>query len=120
MTISPSDAAVAARSFPRRWRELFAGVDDPGVLERSGARELATAAAAALAATGARLGGTHAGAGGGDELTQVSDAATALASAIDAVPTDGWSGDPIAALTAGIDEAASLLRRAERAVEAAS
>ena len=31
--MSPDDAAVAARSFPRRWRALFAtvaGDDDPG------------------------------------------------------------------------------------------
>ena len=120
MRISPSDAAVAARSFPRRWRELFASVDDPAVLERSGARELAAAAADALGATAARLGGIPDGASGGDEIARITEAALALANAVDAIPTDGWSGDPIVALAAGVDEAATLLRQAERAVEAAS
>ena len=62
--MSPDDAAVAARSFPRRWRALFAtvaGDDDPGdVLRRAGASSpsalvLARKAADVLAVTAERL-----------------------------------------------------------------
>ena len=62
--MSPGDAAVAARSFPRRWRALFAtvaGDDDPGdVLRRAGssapsALVLARKAADVLAVTAERL-----------------------------------------------------------------
>jgi hypothetical protein len=62
--MSPGDAAVAARSFPRRWRALFAtvaGDDDPGdVLRRHGASSpsalaLGQRAAEVLAVTAERL-----------------------------------------------------------------
>lgn len=62
--MSPGDAAVAARSFPRRWRGLFAtvaGDDDPGdVLRRHGstspsALALGQRAAEVLGVTAERL-----------------------------------------------------------------
>jgi hypothetical protein len=123
VTIAPSDAAVAARSFPRRWRGLFAraaGDDDHAdVLERSGAMELAAAAARVLANTADALPGTvHGVAGiGGDVLDRLASAADALARTIESVPPDDWAGAPIVALTDGIDRAATLLRQAERAVD---
>jgi hypothetical protein len=52
-------------------------------------------------------------------LARLEDEANRLAEAIDAVPADQWEGAPIEALTAGIDEAAALLRRAEQAIEEA-
>jgi hypothetical protein len=127
MTIAPGDAAVAARSFPRRWRALFAmaaGEEDEmaeDVLARSGAIELAEQAVASLTATAAALPALTVvrPPAGGDVLDRLEAAATALASAVDSVPADRWEGQPIDALTAGIDETAGLLRRAERAIEEA-
>ena len=123
MTIVPADAAVAARSFPRRWRGLFAraagDTDHPDVLERSGALQLAAAAATVLTDIAAALPGLHRPVGGDDILERLDSAAATLADTIDAVPADGWSGHPIETLTTGIDHAASLLRQAERAIEAA-
>ena len=124
MSIAPSDAAVAARSFPRRWRALFAraaGDDEhQDVLDRSGAVDLAGDAADVLQRTAAALPVLHsAPAPGGDALDRLEAAATALASAIDHVDADAWAGAPIEALTSGIDDAATLLRQAERAIDQA-
>jgi len=124
VTIAPSDAAVAARSFPRRWRALFAraaGDDEhQDVLDRSGAIDLANDAADVLERTAAALPVLHgASPTGSDVLDRLDAAATALAAAIDHVDADDWAGAPIEALTAGIDDAAALLRQAERAIEAA-
>ena len=131
MTIAPSDAAVAARSFPRRWRALFArAVGEDGehdtpqddVLHRSGAIDRAHRAARLLADAAAHLPGTvvsHVSSPAHGVLELVDVAATQLASVIDSVPAEAWQGRPIELLTETIDEAASLLREAERAIEAA-
>lgn len=125
MTISPSDAAVAARSFSRRWRALFAMAEGDGemseVLERSGARRLAAQAAGVLESTAESIrGGLPSGSGGTDVLDVIDAAADHLVRAIDNVASDDWAGQRIQTLTEGIDEAAALLRKAQRAVEDAA
>lgn len=124
MTINPPDAVVAARSFPRRWRALFAraaGNDEQSdVLARSRAVELANDAVSVLHRTADRLGpGTSATYGEDGPLDLLRHAALRLASTIETVNADDWAGERIEALTSGIDEAARLLRRAEAAVEEA-
>lgn len=122
MTVSPPDAAVAARSFPRRWRALFAraaGDDDaPDVLVRSGAPDLARRAALALGAAADRL--QRGGAAPVDDpLAALEAEATRLAAAVESVDPGQWDNDAVALLSAAIDEAATLLRAADRAVTAA-
>jgi hypothetical protein len=123
MTIAPSDAAVAARSFPRRWRALFARAagdeEQADVLARSGAAGLADEAAALLATTADRLpAGSPLPSIDGTGLDRLESAASALASVIEHVPADDWGrGGAIDLLEAGIDGAAALLRQAERAVD---
>lgn len=122
MTVSPSDAAVAARSFPRRWRALFAraaGDDEtPDVLERSGAAGLALQAAHALGQAAERLHG-RAPSPVDDPLEAVEAESLRLADAIDATDAGLWDKALVGALSTAIDEAAARLREAERAVEAA-
>lgn len=147
--MSPGDAAVAARSFPRRWRGLFAtvaGDDDPGdVLRRHGASSpsalaLAQRAVEVLTATRERLrrvvqedspslsGDPPPATPGEPEavLDALSAAADALAGAIDGVASGDWgrpasfqggSTDAIGVVSSGIDEAAALLRQAERVLQ---
>lgn len=111
--MTPSDAAVAARSFPRRWRALFAtvsGEDDPGdVLRRHGASSpsalaLGQRAAEVLGVTAERLGrvrressptlsGDPPPATPGDPeavLAEIDEAATDLATQIDATDAGDW------------------------------
>jgi len=52
-------------------------------------------------------------------LELVGVAANRLAEVIESVPADDWKGAPIELLTRSIDEAASLLREAERAIDEA-
>lgn len=125
MTISPSDATVAARSFPRRWRALFAMAEGDGemsqILERSGARRLAAHAASVLESTAESIrGGLPTAAHGDDVLDVLEAAADHLVRAIDHVASDDWIGQRIETLTVGIDEAAALLRKAQRAIEDAA
>lgn len=130
MKNSPSDAAVAARSFPRRWSALFARAvgdadgyvpDDDDPLHRSGAIKLANEAARLLEHTAHQLPGTVTsppkGAHGVLQLVEI--AAGHLAEVIESVPADAWDGEPIDLLHRAIDEAAALLRRADAAVDAA-
>ena len=122
MTVSPSDAAVAARSFPRRWRALFAraaGDDDtPDVLERSGAVGLALQAAHALGQAAERLHG-RAPSPVDDPLEAVEGESLRLADAIEALEPGLWDKALIGDLSTAIDDAAARLREAERAVAAA-
>ena len=125
MTISPSDAAVAARSFSRRWRALFAMAEGDGelsqIVERSGARRLAAQAAGVLESTAESIrGGLPSGAVGDDVLDVIDAAADHLVRAIDNVASDDWAGQRIETLTKGIDDAAALLRKAQRAIEDAA
>ena len=121
--ITPPDARVAAKSFPRRWRALFAtAAGDPDmtdVLTRSGAEDLARQATDVLDDTAARVHSGLASRDAGDVLDCLEAAADHLAASIDAVPPDEWKGTRIEALDAGIDRAASLLREAEKAIEQA-
>jgi hypothetical protein len=123
MTISPLDARVAARSFPRRWRSLFAtaagDADMTDVLQRSGAEDLAAQAAEVLEHTADQLRGGLDAPAVDDVLARVEASAEHLAASIDAVDPDDWKGPRIDALDAGIAQAASLLRDAEKAIEAA-
>jgi hypothetical protein len=123
VTVSPSDAAVAARSFPRRWRALFAraaGDDDdtPDVLERSGAVGLALQAAHALGQAAEQLHG-RAPSPVDDPLEAVEGESLRLADAIEALEPGLWDKALIGVLSTAIDDAAARLREAERAVEAA-
>lgn len=126
MTIAPSDAAVAARSFPRRWRALFARAagddDNPDLLQRSGALELAGEAATLLAGATATIPRFTAAAvqqgRGGDPLESLEAQALALAEAIEAVPAEKWAPDDILALEV-VQRVAALLRQAEQQIEEA-
>jgi len=122
VTVSPPDAAVAARSFPRRWRALFARAagdgDAPDVLDRSGAPALALRAAVVLGEAAEQLHG-RAPAAIDDPLEALEAEALRLADAIEAVDPGQWDTDGVEALSSAIDEAAALLREADRAVEAA-
>ena len=123
MTISPLDARVAAQSFPRRWRALFATAggdpDMTDVLARSGAEDLASQAVDVLDATAAHVRSGLASRDAGDVLDRLESAADHLVASIDAVPPDEWKGHRIEALDEGIERAAALLREAEKAIEAA-
>ncbi|MCU1373450.1 MAG: hypothetical protein JWO68_736 [Actinomycetia bacterium] len=124
MTVSPPDAVVAARSFPRRWRALFAAAtaDEGGsdILQRSSAEQLAAQAATLLQTTADRVRpGLPSAGGGGGVLDRVEAAADHLARTIEAVPADEWEGEKADVLSAGIDQAAALLRQAEKAIEEA-
>lgn len=127
MTINPPDAAVAARSFPRRWRAVFAratGDDDaPDLLQRSGAAELADQAAEQLAQAAALLPRTiahvsEARGASADPLVDLEQRSIELAETIEAVPADDWTADGVAALDV-VQRVADLLRRAEAAIEEA-
>jgi hypothetical protein len=130
MKNSPSDAAVAARSFPRRWTALFARAvgdpegyepsdDDP--LHRSGIIKLANEAARLLEHTAHQLPGTvtsrSKAARGVLDLVEV--AAGHLAEVIDSVPGDQWTSEQVKLLNDAIDGTAALLRQADAAVDAA-
>ena len=121
--ITPPDARVAAKSFPRRWRALFATAggdqDMTDVLARAGAEDLASQAVDVLDATAAHVHSGLASRDAGAVLDRLEAAADHLAASIDAVPPDEWKGVRIEALDAGIERAASLLREAEKAIEAA-
>ena len=121
-SVSPSDAAVAARSFPRRWRALFAraaGDDDASdVLDRSGAPALALQAARTLGGAADRLHG-RAPAPVDDPLEAVEVESLRLAEAVEGLDAGLWDKELVGVLSTAIDDAAARLREAERAVEAA-
>jgi hypothetical protein len=111
-SISPSDAVVALRSFPRRWRGLLAQAgeeEDPeGVLRRRprdgspSVLELLAETSFVLAEADARLreivvgGGSSAGttpdrpAAGGADVDSLATVAESLAARVAAVPSNGW------------------------------
>jgi len=99
---------------------MAAGDDEHNdVLERSGALRMAAEAAAILEATADRIRAGLPSARGDTVLEHLDAACDHLVHAIDNVATEDWAGARIEALTAGIDDAAALLRNAERAIEKA-
>jgi hypothetical protein len=146
-TVAASDAVVAARSFPRRYREAFdAFMDDPEALndrptpEQLAPIEHAAAAAAEMraAAVGVRAIATHDGAtvnldveavkGRPDEILEaLAQAARDLAGAIDAVHGQEWErtglveGNTVKALDVarfGVHSGSHHLRLAKGPLEA--
>jgi hypothetical protein len=137
-SISPSDAVVALRSFPRRWRALLAQVgdeEDPeGVLHRRppdgspSVQELLTRTVTVLgtadAALRRTLGGSTAGAaaGAGDGIDELTATAEAFANRVDAVDADEWSRAGDSGPTAldvvrdAVATASDDLRQAERTI----
>lgn len=120
--MSPADAAVAARSFARRWRALFARAagdgDTPDVLERSGALELALRAAHLLGDAAEQLRGRSPTAVD-DPLEALAAEALRLAENIERTDPGQWDRASVGHLSDTIEKAAALLREAEQAVEAA-
>ena len=94
-TVSPSDAALSARSLPRRYRALLARPDDDQEdIAPEAVRHAAVAAdelRRAAEAVGRR---SVIGARPGDSveavLARIEEAAVALAEAVERVPPDGW------------------------------
>lgn len=134
--ISPADAAVALRSYPRRWKGAFAVVEDEeegrALLDRGSpsANELLGRAVGRLASARTQLGRIRtsddpelASVGPGGGLDELDAAATALAADVEAVPADDWTrtgrldGASITALDAVGTAVAGVsddLRQAER------
>ena len=99
---------------------MAAGDDEhSNVLERSGALRMAAEAASILEATADRIRGGLASAHGETVLEHLDAACDHLVHAIENVATEDWAGARIEALTTGINDAAALLRTAERAIEEA-
>lgn len=119
-TVSPSDAAVAARSLPRRFRAVLTRPDDE-VDELLLARLAhATAAADALHQAAEALGRRPVDAGPSGSsvdavLARVEAAAIALAQAIEGIPIDEWKHvSTLATARAGVHSGVHELRAAER------
>jgi hypothetical protein len=155
-SVGPADAGAAARSFPRRYRGLLVRPDeeDPEIVHRSpgpgeaSALDHAAAAAGGMAAAAVALTGVQvhddatvdlgpipgaadpAGAAGSrtleDVLAHVTQAAGALAGAIEVVHGDAWARtgvtaggatvDALAIARAGVHAGSHHLREAERAL----
>ena len=110
MRIDPADAAVAVRSFPRRWREVVAS--DRAPLVRPQLDALGVEVSDALHRAGHAL-GLHV-------LGPLDDAARELADAIESSGPDRWRDDAaVEALSGGVGDAGAAIRRAERLVEEA-
>jgi hypothetical protein len=106
--IDPADAAVAVRSFPRRWREVLAS--DRADAIRPQLDTLALDLSDALHRAGHAM-GLHLS-------VDLDPAASELATAIESAGPDRWRNDAVVeVLSAGIDEAAAAIRGAERLVE---
>lgn len=129
-SLTPADAAVAVRSFPRRFRAVFARPDGdderfdpdeaarrPGSDGRSAAEHLLTAVRLvdAIPALGSD---TAHDTGGpvGDILERLTTAAERAAARIDAVPTEQWSGQ-LEATQDAVAAIAAHLRAAQRTMD---
>ena len=112
--MSPGDAAVAVRTFPRRWRAAFALVeeDQPPPTE---AVQLAEEAVLVLASAAGRLGPAVNG-GSGDALDRMATVAPVLAERIEAVDAETWRAQRslLTAVTGAVDEVAAALRQAQK------
>jgi hypothetical protein len=103
--LTPSDAAVAVRSFARRFRELAERAKDDPAIVRSIER-LEGEAASVLAAAAGRLGES----GSGADLEQ---AAEALATGIGEV-SDWEHGDELQVVREAVQAGSAKVREAER------
>ena len=114
--MSPGDAAVAVRTFPRRWRAAFALVDDDQPVPVAAIR-LAEEAVLALAGAAARL-GAPSGAGSPDPLDRMAEVAPSLADQIEAVDPETWRAQRslLTAVTGAVDEVAAGLRQAQQVI----
>lgn len=97
-SISPADAAVALRSYPRRWRALLARAEDEDQPEGVLRREPPDGGPSVLGHLGATVGAlTEAGGdlrvegAPGDDVDALDRVATALAAAVDGVDADAWA-----------------------------
>lgn len=130
-SLTPSDATVAVRSFPRRFRAVFASPEDdedrvdpdeaarrPGTDGRTAAEHLQSAIALIEALP------DRGDADAGDDGTPVSSlldrlqrSADAAAARIDDVPNEGWDGrleatqDGVAAVAVHLRAATDVLRQ---------
>jgi hypothetical protein len=137
-TVSPSDAAVAARSYPRRYRALLVRAEDeqdrvtrrPAPDRWSAVEHGAFVAASLAAATDAvnRYAvsdnpvvdldpGEPSALSVEATLTRIEDAATALANAIERYPADRWSSGGLDAARHGVHMGSHHLREAQRAID---
>lgn len=135
--LTPDDAAVAVRSFPRRFRAVLArpeGDDDrfdpdelarrPGADGRSAAEHLGSAIAwLAAADESARTRTPVSPSSGSDDgrpvatlLDELETTATAAADRIDAVPNDQWSTELMHHVQDAVADVAAAIRRAETAI----
>ena len=108
-TVAPSDAAVAARSFPRRYREVLERRDEEEVPAAAFEHAARAMEAMAHAASSLRPGLPV----GGDDLGA---AAVALADAVDRLPVEEWDGPRGDTAKEAIHLGIHHLRAAEAAV----
>lgn len=119
-TVSPSDAALAARSLPRRYRALLARPDDDQDDVAPEAVRHAAVAADELRRAAEAVGRRPVvGARSGDSVEAVLDrieaAAVALAEGVERVPPDGWKDQPMLdAALEGVHAGVHHLREAGR------
>jgi len=118
--LSPADAAVAVRSFPRRFRELLErarrdGDERAAALVRDRALETATALGAAARRLGGPAGAGSVDVGPGDDLDGLAAEAEHLAAAVDRV-RDWDEGDALQVLRDAVQAGSGKVRDAERAV----
>jgi hypothetical protein len=112
-TVSPSDAAVAARSLPRRFRAALARPDDEEVPAEAVAE--AAAAADALHQAAVALGRRPVDPGPESVLDRVEAAALALAEAIERTPSEEWEhASALATARAGVHAGVHHLKVAQR------
>jgi len=112
-TVSPSDAAVAARSLPRRFRAALARPDDEEVPPEAVAE--AAAAADELHQAAAALGRRPVPAGPDDVLDRLEAGAVALAEAIERTPSQEWEhSSALSTARAGVHAGVHHLRAAQR------
>lgn len=106
-TVAPSDAAVTARSLPRRFRAALEPVDDEEVpaeaLEHAAQALHAVASAAEAVRPGAPF-----------DRRDLASAATALADGIERLAPDEWDGPRGEAALRGVHEGVHHLRAVSR------
>ena len=115
--MSPGDAAIAVRTFPRRWREAFALVDEDQSVPAE-AIALAEEAVLALAGAAARLGAPVGGGPSEDVLDRMAVVAPVLAERIEMVEAETWRAQRslLTGVTGAVEEVAAALRAAERMI----